>query len=50
MFLCFFRIACYFDIMEVIEEARKNGQWDALKSPIITDEQIAFLSSLLQNH
>ncbi len=33
-----------------IEEARKNGQWDAPKSPAITDEQIAFLSDLLREH
>ena len=35
---------------EKIEEAKKNGQWDTLKSPVITDEQIAFLSNLLINH
>ena len=35
---------------EKIEEARKNGQWDALKSPVITDEQISYLSALLKDH
>jgi len=33
-----------------IEEAKKNGQWDTPKSPIITDEQITFLADLLQEH
>ena len=33
-----------------IEEARKNGQWDAPKAPAITEEQIAFLSGLLSGH
>jgi len=33
-----------------IEEAKKNGQWDAPKPPIVTDEQIAFVSDLLKNH
>ena len=33
-----------------IEEARKNGQWDAPESQIITDDQIAFISDLLKNH
>jgi len=33
-----------------IEEARKNGQWNAPKSPAITEEQIAFLSGLLKGH
>ena len=31
-----------------IEEAKKNGQWDAPKSPTVTEEQIAFLSGLLK--
>lgn len=31
-----------------IDEAKKNGQWDAPKTPAITEEQIAFLSSLLK--
>jgi uncharacterized protein YdeI (YjbR/CyaY-like superfamily) len=33
-----------------IEEAKKNGQWSAAKSPIVTDEQIAFISDLLKNN
>lgn len=33
-----------------IEEARKNGQWDAPKSPAITDEQIEVLFDLLKEH
>lgn len=33
-----------------IEEAQKNGQWDAPKSPTITEEQIAFLSALLKEY
>lgn len=33
-----------------IEEAKKNGQWNAPKSPPITEEQIAFLSSLLKKY
>ena len=33
---------------EKIEEAKKNGQWDAPKSLEITDEHIAFLSDLLK--
>ncbi len=33
-----------------IAEARENGQWDAVKAPAVTDEQIAFLSDLLQHH
>jgi len=33
-----------------IEEARKNGQWDAAKPATVTDEQIAFLSNLLKEH
>ncbi len=31
-----------------IEEAKKNGQWDAPKIPEITQEQIAYVSSLLE--
>ena len=31
-----------------IDEAHKNGQWDAPHSPTITEEQIAFLSDLLK--
>lgn len=31
-----------------IEEAKKNGQWDAPRPAEITDEQIAFLSGLLK--
>lgn len=30
-----------------IAEAKENGQWDAPKSPSITEEQIAYLSTLL---
>ena len=33
-----------------IEEAKKNGQWDKPKPPVITDEQIATLSDLLSVH
>ena len=33
---------------EKIEEAQKNGQWDAPKSPTVTEEQISFLSGLLK--
>jgi len=33
-----------------IEEAQKNGQWDAPKAPAITEEQIARLSALLEGH
>ncbi|PWJ50813.1 YdeI/OmpD-associated family protein [Faecalicatena contorta] len=36
--------------MRKIEEAKKNGQWDAPKSPVITEEQITFLSTLLKGH
>ena len=35
---------------EKIEEAKKNGRWDAHKPPAVTDEQISFLSDLLKNH
>ncbi len=31
-----------------IDEAKKNGQWNAPKTPAITEEQIAFLSALLE--
>ena len=31
-----------------IEEAQKNGQWDAQNSLVVTEEQIAFLSDLLK--
>lgn len=31
-----------------IEEAKKNGQWNAPKSPAITAEEIAFVSDLLK--
>ena len=31
-----------------IEEARENGQWDAPKSAAVTEEQIAFVSALLE--
>ncbi len=33
---------------EKIEEAKKNGQWDAPKPAAVTEEQIAFVSSLLE--
>ncbi len=33
-----------------IDEAKKNGQWNATKAPIITDEQIDSLSVLLKGH
>jgi len=33
-----------------IEEARKNGQWNAEKTPSITDEQIELVSNLLKEH
>jgi uncharacterized protein YdeI (YjbR/CyaY-like superfamily) len=33
-----------------IEEAKKNGQWNAVKSPAITDEQIAVVADLLKRH
>ena len=31
-----------------IEEAKKNGQWDAPKAMAVTEEQIAYLSALLE--
>ncbi len=33
-----------------IEEAKKNGQWDAPGPSAITDEQIAVISELLEGH
>ncbi len=33
-----------------IEEAKQNGQWDKPKAPPVLDEQIAFLSNLLQKY
>jgi uncharacterized protein YdeI (YjbR/CyaY-like superfamily) len=33
-----------------IEEARKNGKWDAQKSPVPTDEQMTFLLDLLKEY
>lgn len=33
-----------------IEEARKNGQWDAPRPTAITEEQIAGLSALLEGY
>lgn len=33
-----------------IEEAQKNGQWDAPKASAITEEQILSLSALLKEH
>jgi len=33
-----------------IEEAKKNGQWDAPRPSTITDEQIAFLSDILKEY
>lgn len=33
-----------------IEEAKKNGQWDAQNSLAVTDEQISFLSDLLKEY
>ena len=33
-----------------IEEARKNGQWDAPKAPAVTEEQITFVTTLLQGY
>ncbi len=35
---------------EKIEEAKRNGQWDAPKPPAVTEEQIAQLSVLLQGY
>jgi uncharacterized protein YdeI (YjbR/CyaY-like superfamily) len=33
-----------------IEEAKKNGQWDAPKPPAVTDKEIAVLAELLKAH
>jgi uncharacterized protein YdeI (YjbR/CyaY-like superfamily) len=33
-----------------IDEAKRNGQWDAKKPPAITDEQIAAVTDLLKAH
>ena len=33
-----------------IEEAKKNGQWDAAKPPAVTEEQISSLSALLKEY
>ena len=33
-----------------IEEAKKNGQWDALKAPTVTEEQIAYLAGMIEGH
>ena len=33
-----------------IEEAKRNGQWDAPKPPAITEEQIAGVAALLEGH
>ena len=33
-----------------IEEAKKNGQWNAPESPAVTEEQIAHLSALLKEY
>ncbi len=33
-----------------IEEAKKNGQWDAVNSMTVTEEQIAHLSALLEDY
>lgn len=35
---------------EKIEEAKKNGQWDAPKPVAVTEEQIACLSALLERY
>jgi uncharacterized protein YdeI (YjbR/CyaY-like superfamily) len=33
-----------------IDEAKKNGQWDAPKAEAVTDEQMAFIADLLKKH
>lgn len=33
-----------------IEEAKKNGQWDAPKAPAVTEEQITALSAILKEY
>ena len=35
---------------EKIAQAKKNGQWDAPKSPVISEEQIAALSDVLKEY
>lgn len=35
---------------EKVAQAAKNGQWDAAKSPAVTQEQITALSDLLRGH
>ena len=35
---------------EKIEEAKKNGQWDAPKTPAVTQEDIAALEKMLRGH
>ncbi len=35
---------------EKIAQAKQNGQWNAAKSPAITEEQIEFLSDLLKKY
>ena len=37
-------------LVQGIEEARKNGQWDAPDLMRLTEEQIAFVSALLEGH
>lgn len=33
-----------------IEEAKQNGQWDAPKAPVVTEEQISALTALLREY
>lgn len=33
-----------------IEEARRNGQWDAPKAPAVTEEQVAAVAAVLEGH
>ncbi len=33
-----------------IEEAKKNGQWNAPNAMVVTEEQLAFLSELLEQY
>ena len=35
---------------EKIDEARKNGQWDAPKPAAVTEEQVADVSALLEGY
>ena len=35
---------------EKIAEAKKNGQWEAPKAPVISDDQITRLSEMLKEH